>query len=652
MKTTLALLLALTLVGCGRPHAPSPPDLKSQIPPPNPERQTPPLDLKKQVLPPDLGTQYQLFRDTPQGKALEFILSGNSWSNINARDDLVEPFQMKSFRSGQAGQVQLIAQAPECHIDRNGKRAWDTGPIALFTPTTNIWLQGEGFLFIETNHLLYISNKVETRIVRSLLKTTMTETGGTNAPGEGEQILKIFSSQGQFDYESNFAVYRGSVHVIDVQLDLTSDRLTIHFTTNGAVQTILADGHVVMTTTNNGQTTSATAFYYVTNDNEMMELTGQATWRNGDEQAEAGQFIYDRTHHFLTGIGDVRVCWPNAAPGAEDRRTGAPPRAGPRGFRELSADFATLQMPPTNGPVEAMHAMGNVVIVNDADASHATGEQADYARTNDVFELTGHPEWRTDQMEIKGRVLTAELTNNVYHARGDSHIKLKVAGAAHTNQWLDIDCADFDYQTNHAEFHDDVKTRLLEDGVLRDTLNSDFLEADLVSNQVKTAVAQGDVRGQTAPDQHGNIKTVACGTLTLHRSPANGMTKDIVAQDHVVLQEFGTDPAAPHNKLTAVTVTAWFSAVVTNQMERAVAMRDVVFDQVKTNQTLHATGQQGVYTAENDEVKLTGDPVARTEQYLITDASYLIFYPKTNRFSAFGAFRMSNPALAHLSPKP
>jgi len=489
MKTILALCLALTLVGCGRPQTQSPPEAGRPAPPPGAKKAMPPPRSKPQNVPPDLASQYTVFRDN----ALEYVLSGDSWSNITERDILVAPFQLKSFQ--RSGQVQLIAQAPNCHVDKPGHRGWDSGHLQVFTPTTNVWMQGEGFLFIETNHLLYLSNKVETRILRSLLKTTMAETGATNAPGEADRVLKILSSEGQFNYESNFAVYHGRVHVMDVQLDLTSDWLTIHFTTNGAVQTILAEGRVVMTTTNSGQTTSERAFYYTTNGNEMVELTGHATWRNGDEQAAAGQFIYDRTHRFLTGIGSVLVCWPNATPGAEERRTGAPPRAGPRGFRELSADFATLQMPPTNGPVEAMHAMGNVVIVNQADASRATGEQADYARTNDLFELTGHPAWGTDRMEIKGRVLTADLTNNVYHARGGSHIRLKVESATHTNQWLDIDCADFDYQTNHAEFHDRVKTKLLDDGVLRDTLNSDLLVADLFSNQVKTAVARGHVRG-------------------------------------------------------------------------------------------------------------------------------------------------------------
>jgi lipopolysaccharide transport protein LptA len=620
MKTTFALWVVLIVPACG---------------------------LLRAEVPPDLRTKVILERNTTNGPVLDILLSGDTTTNCGERDDLIRPFQMKSFHNGQVNDVQLIGQALQCHIDRIGGRAWDAGPLVLFTPTTNLWVQGEGFYFIQSNHFLYLSNKVETRVLRSLLKTTMAGTVASNAPGAAERLLKIFSSQGQFDYESNVAVYLGAVHVIDVQLDMTSDRLTVHFTTNGAVQTILAEGSVVMTTTNKGQATAARAFYYVTNANEMMELTGQAAWTNGDERAVAEKFIYDSTHHFLTGEGHVRVWWPNPAPGAAERRTEAPPRAGPGGFRELFADWATLQMPPTNGPLEAMHASGNVIIVNQADQSRATGEQADYRRTNDWLALTGDPVWWNDEMEIKGRVLTAELTNKIYRARGNSNFKRKV----NTNQWLKVACVDLDFQTNHAVFHDDVKARLFEEETLRDTLNSDLLEVELFSNQVKSAVARGHVQGETAPDKLGRIKTVACDTLTLHRSPASGLTKDVVAEDHAVLQEFGTNPAAPHDKLTAAKVTAFFSAV-TNQIERVVAVQNVVFDQIKTNQNVHATGQEAVYTAANDETRITGEPVARTERYMITGANCLIWQSKSNHFSAFGPYSMSNPNPAHPPPKP
>jgi lipopolysaccharide export system protein LptA len=608
-----------TLAGCGALQAQTPPDLKPQsFPPARYPR------AYRQI-------SYR-YRDTPKGKVIEIQLSGDNWSGPQ-QDTVATPFQMLTFRNGPSNEVQLVAEAPECHIDSPDHRAWDKGPIVLFTPTNNVWVHGEGFLYLETNHLLYVSNQVETRVLRSLLKSSMLSGAKTNAPGTPEQILKIFADgPALFDNQSNFVQYFNRVHVVDVQLDMTSDRLSIQFTTNGAVETMLAQDNVVMTTTNKGWAAGPRAFYYVTNGSEMMELTGGAVWHNGDEQARAERFLYDSTRHFLTAIGHVHVWWPNAP-----QPPGVVPRTNDSGFRELWADFATLQMPPTNGPVEAMHATGNVLIVNQADRSSSTSDQADYVRTNNLFELTGSPVWRNEEMEIKGRTLTDEATNQIYHARGGSNLKLRVTETARTNQWLYIDSEDLDYQTNLAVFHNHVRARLLDGADLRDTLHCDVLNVELFTNAVKTAVAQGHVQGETAPDKFGRTKTVDCDTLTAHRSMTTKLLTDVLAQNHVVLRQFGTNVGEPRDQLTAVTVIAFFSAV-TNQIERALAEREVVIDQVKTNGAIHATGERAVYTAAIDEFKLTGAPLAKTDQYVISNADSMIWQPKTNRFRAFGFY--------------
>jgi lipopolysaccharide export system protein LptA len=278
--------------------------------------------------------------------------------------------------------------------------------------------------------------------------------------------------------------------------------------------------------------------------------------------------------------------------------------------------------------------LGHVVILNDTDQSRATGDQADYARTNDLFQLTGSPTWSNAQMEIKGRTLTSDTTSKTYHARGDSNLKVKVTGAR-SNQWLCIDSEDMDYQTNLAVFVRNVKSRLFEDGALRDTLTCDKLDVELFTNEVKTAIARGHVQGETAADKQGRIQTIACDKLTAHRSLATKLMTDIVAEDHVILCQFGTN--AERARLTSARATAYFSPV-TNRLERAVAERDVVIDYVKTNQSIHATGEHAVFTVMADEVKLTGTPAARMDRYSISDCDCMIWQPKTNSFRAFGPY--------------
>lgn len=612
------------------------------------------------------GTQLQrtsltIYRDTPEGKKMDFVITGTSATNVNSQN-VINQFEMKSFRNGDPKQIQIIAQAPQCAIDLSNNVAADKGPVHIFTPTTNLFVQGVGFCFTQSNHFLIISNQVETRVVKSLLKSSVLAAPRTNASADTSKIF-IFADYGEFNIDSNVVDYTGHVHMIDPELDLTCDLMTIRFTTNGAVESILALHNVVLTTTNNGRATGATGFYYVTNGNEMMQLTKNAKWRNGDQAADAQDFTYDSTRHLLTGIGAVRVQWPNVERKPSDGATNTaalPP--GTNGFREMYADFATMQFPPTNGPVESMHAHGHVIIVNQADQSSAMADRAEYERTTDRVELTGNPVWWNTNMEIKADVLTAELSNKVYHAQANARFKMRTGGGATnhppaaaghaTNQWLFISSDDMQYQTNQAVFYRNVETRLVENDRLRDKLNCALLTINLTSNKVESAFASGAVHGETAPDAFGVIKTIACEQLNAYLSTTTGLLKTIDAYTNVVIEQKGKGLGAPCNKLAADTVTARFSAV-TNQIEQAVAERNVVLDQLKAGRTTHATSEHAVYAAgTNDQVTLTGTPLAHTDSYRITDSDYMVWQPKANTFQAVGFYKIVpiKPAAGQQSP--
>jgi lipopolysaccharide transport protein LptA len=570
-----------------------------------------------------------LYRSTPQGPTLDTILSADDWTQLPNREVLGTNFQMISFRNGQTN---LTAQAPQCYMNRSNNVAWDPGHIKIFTPTTNMFAQGDGFFFTQSSQVLFLSNNVETRIQRALIKSPLVNSR-TNAPPDSSQMVKIFARRGQFDNSSNRVEYYGSVHVIDAQTDITSDFLFVQLNTNGTVQSILARQNVVITTTNKGRATGDAARYYITNETEFMVLTGNAAWHNGDQEAWAEQFTYDSTHHILWATNHVRVRWPNAVQTPAQRQAGEPPKADATGVRELYADAATMQMPPTNGPVESMIASGNVIIVNQADKSRSTSEQAVYSRAENRFELIGAPVWWNDRVTVHGQSLVSEVTNQIYHVRGQA----KFETAPGTNQWLVISSPNIDYQTNLALFYEGARVRLLQNGALRDSLYCDFLRAELVSNEVVAATARGNVHGETAPDTNGNVKTISCAVLTGHRSPVTLRVTDLEATNHVVITEFGQTTNAPRNKLMAERVTADFFAT-TNQIEKAVAQHDVVLEQIKPSQTIHATSARADYTAANDQVKLTGAPLAMTDRFVISDADYLIWQTKTNHFSAFGFY--------------
>jgi lipopolysaccharide export system protein LptA len=621
---------------------------------PCPARAQTPPDAK-----PAGGVYYPIYRDTPNGKVLEATVTGRDAANLGGGTVLLKDFELKGLKDGQASQVQVIARAPQCHVNLTRNLAGDPGPVTIFTPTTNLFVQGVGFFCAQSNQLLVLSNQVETRVVKALLRSSLFASPKTGAPADAAQILKISSDHGQFDYQSNLVDYAGNVRVVDPQYQMVSPFLSIQFASNQTVETILAWDGVVVTLTNKGVATGATASYSATNGNEILELAGGAEWRNGQQQAKAAKFTYDPARHFLIADEDVRVRWPNPA-----TNDSAPPT-----FRELFAGDSTLQMTPDGGLVDRMTCEGNVIIVNQADHSRAMAAKAVYDRTNDLFQLTGDASWWNDQMEVRGQTLSMAASNKIYHAQGDAQLKLKVSGAGtpaagssgrSTTQCLYISSDDIVSkiisQTNLVTFRGNVHARLLEGEQLQDTLTARLLLVYLdSSNQVQTVVAQEDVRAETAADATGVKKTLSCGELTARRSPATGLWRDVVARENVVMETFGAGPASASNTLAAALVTARFSSA-TNQIESAEAVGAVDFRQSKDGKNTHACGDHAVYAlAPAEQIELTGHAWAQQDKFTILDADHLVWDLKSGRLSASGLYHIistGNLVTGNANPAP
>jgi lipopolysaccharide export system protein LptA len=585
------------------------------------------------------GVSYSHFKDTAQGKILDAILTGGEAKPLPGGSVLVSGFQLNGLRDGQTNQVQVVVRAPECQIDlRNNRQfASDPGPIQIYTPPTNLYVQGEGFFCAESNQVLVISNRVETHVAESLLHSDIFPAPNAGGPAEDGQILKIFSDRGEFYYQSNLVHYAGNVRAADPRFQMLSPRLAVQFTSNQAVESILARDGVTINLTNKGTATGADGSYFRTNGTEIFVLEGDAHWHNGPQEARAEKFTYDPGRHFLTGDGHAFLRWPNSSTNP----------AAPATFRELFADHATLRMSADGKTVDAMNSEGNVILVNQADHSRAVADKAAYDRTHDLFELGGNAVWWNDQLEIRGDTLsrTSASGDPVYHARGDARLKLHVAGQP-TNRWLDISADDIVHQplgarTNLATFRGHVHAQLLADDQPLDTLTSEQLLVYLdSSNQVETVVARGDVHAETAVNAAGVKKTILCGVLTARRSPAAGLWRSVVAEENVVMGMTRAGPAAATNTLTAAVVTATFSTV-TNQIENAVAEGGVVFDQEQDGKRIHATGERAVYDlAPAEQITLTGNPQAQEDNSMIAGADRLVWDVKSGGLIASGLYHI------------
>ncbi len=593
------------------------------------------------------------FRRTPGGvKIVEALFSGTNATQISGHVLLVKNFQLTTFRDTQGKDVQLMAQGPECYIDYNSQIGWDAGPVKMFTPTTNLYTQGVGFFCSQSNQLLIISNQVQTRVVKAMLKSPLI--GGTNAAEGPGQVVQIFADYSELHYNSNVVTYSGRVHVIDPQMDITSQHMAIYFATNGTVNRIFWTDDVVVTTTNKGRATGDAALYSVTNKTELLDLSGHATWENGDEQAWAGRFTYEPDRHFLTASNHVRVRWPGGG-SSQPAETGLstsvpiiPETNSATNFMGLTADFATVQAAPENGQVQTITALGDVVITNEADRSHSFSQRAVYNRANDWLELTGQPVWENDQMQVAGWALALQLSNKVYRAEGRAHLKVRLAQASSGAtqragaQWLAISSSTIDYETNLAIFTRPVEANLTRDGIIIDTLACKLLTLQMgASNQVQTAIARGDVHAETIPAVHEPKRTISCQTLTAHRSPETLRWERIDADQNVIMEVITIGTNSAYNRLTGETASAIFFSN-TNGVQRAEAGGNVTFEQIKGPKKLQATGEKAVYQGAPDEqVELTGHPWARTEKVTISNAEAMSWDMKANSFNASGLFNIT-----------
>ena len=88
-------------------------------------------------------------------------------------------------------------------------------------------------------------------------------------------------------------------------------------------------------------------------------------------------------------------------------------------------------------------------------------------------------------------------------------------------------------------FFRNIKTRLVQNDRLKDSLNCDLLTVNLTNNEVECGFASGNVQGETAPDESGYIKTITCAQLDAYRNVRTGLMKTIIARTNVVIVRKG-----------------------------------------------------------------------------------------------------------------
>jgi lipopolysaccharide export system protein LptA len=368
---------------------------------------------------------------------------------------LITEAKWRSF--GLTGEGELDAKAPQCLYDQRQRTVSSAGPLHVETADGKFSIDGEGFLYRQTNSTLVVSNRVHSILHPELLQSQSALTR-TNTPPEAASGIDIYSDQFEYAQESGIGVYQGNVRVAGTNLTSTSGRLTIVMSvTERQLQSLTAEQNVII----DYETIHATgerAFYSV--DTGLFRLTGPPTptWRIEEKDGSGDVLIYDRTNHVFNANGHARLKMPAQNMGASGflarpeatPAASTPPknqfvdvqcdnyvlrtnlavfhdqvhvseRLGDQLQGEMNCRLMTLTFTGTN-EFQKMVAEQQVVITREDKQFKA--ERAEYNGTNDLLDLTGNPGWRAGPRNGKGDWLRVNLAHEEMFVRGNAFMEM------------------------------------------------------------------------------------------------------------------------------------------------------------------------------------------------------------------------------------
>jgi hypothetical protein len=102
------------------------------------------------------------YYEAPHQRQVKIILSGaEALPQLGGRL-IIKQLKLQTFALD--GKLEMVVTAPDCIYDTLGGTARSAGPLQLQTGDGKFRVEGEGFLWRQTNNSLTISNQVRTRI--------------------------------------------------------------------------------------------------------------------------------------------------------------------------------------------------------------------------------------------------------------------------------------------------------------------------------------------------------------------------------------------------------------------------------------------------------------------------------------------------------
>ena len=362
------------------------------------------------------------------------------------------------------GEGELAVEAPECIYDPDRKILSSAGPLHAQTAGGGFTIDGEGFLWQQTNSTLLVSNRVHTTLHPELFSSKPSAPASTPATTRGPD-MDIFSDQFEYGQTTGKAVYEGNVRVAGTNLTATAGRMTILLPmAERRLQSITAERQVVVDY-EQIHATGDWAFY--SEDTGLVQMKGQPTWRVEQREGSGDELVFDRTNRIFRATGHARLRVPAS-------------NMGSAAFLAQPGTALTNALPPTNHFVEVLcdsyvlqtnlavfrkdvrvndwrdeQEQGHMTcglmtltfigtnqldkLVAEQDVVIAQGDRqfsaarADYYGATSLLDLTGSPAWRAGLREGSGDSIRMNVANQEMLVRGNAVMKLPAGEVGRAN---------------------------------------------------------------------------------------------------------------------------------------------------------------------------------------------------------------------------
>jgi lipopolysaccharide export system protein LptA len=431
------------------------------------------------------GLKLTEYYKAPNANQLKSVVEGARAKPLGNGRVMTQITDAKVQTFSENGLPEMVVEAPECVYNATNRAINSPGRLLAYTADGKFRIEGVGFLWLQTNSTLFISNQVHTTVHPELLESP----SATNRPPIADEDVKgieIFSER--FDYAKDLGrgIYRDNVRVTGTNVDvgLQSELLTVLMPIQDRqLKTITAEKNVVMEYgMENERIHTASDIALYTAQTGVAQLTGHPSWRavprdpNNAEprQGRGDELFIDRTNKIFRAAGNAWLKMPTQTTGGSSFLPGMSVSEtntvqATNQFVEIYCEqyvfhtnAASFGNPvflaetingATNGTMtcatldatfggtndlQTMLAETNVIIQQLANSAtnQFTGARAVYAATNGIMEITGKPTWQAGLREGSGNILQVNARSNSMVALGNAWMRLpaqELGGQTSTN---------------------------------------------------------------------------------------------------------------------------------------------------------------------------------------------------------------------------